>query len=214
MLIETLPADDFGVELQNDGDCACLLWLVNRIGETKLRSSVAKYQERWPASRPFVWTLLRWYRLKVPRAVYAPVSAPVYWLYVLCRRDGSEVKIGQTGNWPSRAYAFALPYRALDDVFDLDLSRAYLVGGNKEEVLRREREVKKQFAHCRVDARSREWFDGAATTGVLEAAASFDEGKLAVWQTLGEALEIKRKFDLQNPSSLTNDKNVEANNRH
>lgn len=78
MPIETLPPDDFGVDVDNDIDRACLLWLVNRSGETKLRASVAKYQARWPGSKPFVWTLLKWYRLKVPRGVYAPVRLPVY----------------------------------------------------------------------------------------------------------------------------------------
>jgi hypothetical protein len=51
-----------------------------------------------------------------------------------------------TGNWPSRVAAFALPYRAIAGVFDLDLSRAFLIGGDKSEVLRRERLVKQQFA--------------------------------------------------------------------
>lgn len=69
MEFDTLPPDDFGVEVDNDADSACPLWLANHIGETKLRASVAKYAERRPGSKPFVWTLLRWYRLHVPRAV-------------------------------------------------------------------------------------------------------------------------------------------------
>jgi hypothetical protein len=90
MKIGELPPNQFGVEVDNDADRACLLWLANQVGEVKLRASVAKYEERWPGSKPFVWTLLRWYRRKPPREVYAPVRIPVYWLYVLCRRDATR----------------------------------------------------------------------------------------------------------------------------
>ena len=201
MEIDTLPPDDFGVEVDNDADRACLRWLANQIGEPKLRASVSKYAARWPGSKPFVWTLLRWYRLHVPRAIYAPVRIPVYWLYVLCRLDGTEVKIGMTGDWPSRVSAFALPYRAVEDVFHLDRSRAFLVGGSKAEALRRESEIKKQFAAWRVDARSREWFDGAVSDDVLAAAASFDDESALVMQTLRAAMEVQARAGLESRRS-------------
>lgn len=201
MPTETLPEGDFGVEIDSDEARACLRWLVNQIGETKLRASVAKYQVRWPGSRPFVWTLLKWYRLKVPRRVYAPVRVPVFWLYVLCRRDRIEVKIGITGDWPSRISAFHASYRAVADVFDLDRSRAFLVGGSKAEALRRESAVKKQFASYCVDARSREWFDGVVADGVLAAAASFDNREHLVAQTLRAALETRATAGLESPRS-------------
>lgn len=101
MAIDQLPADQFNVVVENDMDRLRLLWLVNRIGETKLRKSVAKYMARWPGSLPFVSTLLQWYGLKVPVAVYAPAEAsvriPVYWVYLLWLADGSKIKVGMTG---------------------------------------------------------------------------------------------------------------------
>ena len=201
MTIDRFPPDDFNVEIQNNEDRACLLWLVNQVGEVKLRASVAKYEARWLGSKPFVWTLLRWYRLKVPRDVYAPVQVPVYWLYVLCRLDGTEVKIGMTGQWPSRVNAFALPYRAVGEVFDLYRSRAFLVGGSKAEVVYREKVIKKRFAPWRVDERSREWFDGVVTNDVLAAAAAFDDENKRVTQTLCEAIAIQAEAGLESPRS-------------
>ena len=56
--INELPSDQFNVVVENDMDRARLLWLVNQIGEPKLRKSVAKYNARWPGSKPFVSTLL------------------------------------------------------------------------------------------------------------------------------------------------------------
>ena len=123
--------------------------------------------------------------------MYCPEPAPTYWLYVLCRRDASAVKIGMTRNWPSRTFAFVHPYRAVADVFDLDSSRAFLVGPSKIEVLRREGEIKRFFANWRVDARSREWFDGAVTGDVLALAGSFDDDNDQVMLTLRDALEIQ-----------------------
>jgi hypothetical protein len=119
-----------------------------------------------------------------------------------------------TGDWPSRVSAFALPYLTIDDVFDLDRSRAFLVGGNKEEVLRRELGMKKQFAHCRVDARSHEWFGGDVTEAVLEAAASFAQGKSATWQTLGEALKVRRECDERFQCNAPSQNDVDAGSLH
>lgn len=145
-VVEELPPDQFNAVVESDMDRARLLWLVNRIGEVKLRKSVAKYQARRPGQQPFVSTLLKWYNLRVPVAVFAPVRIPVYWLYLLYARDGSEVKAGITGDWPWRAYSWVPLHHAVADVFDLDRSRAFLVGGNKAEVLRREQAIKRAFA--------------------------------------------------------------------
>lgn len=56
-MIGELPPDQFPVVLENDMDRARLLWLVNDMGEAKLRKSVAKYLARWPGGKPFVSTL-------------------------------------------------------------------------------------------------------------------------------------------------------------
>jgi hypothetical protein len=108
---------------------------------------------------------------------------------------------GQDRNdrWPTRVSAFTLPYRAVAEVFDLERSRAFLVGGSKSEALRRESVIKKQFAAWRVDVRSREWFDGAVTDDVLATAASFDNRSALVLQTLRAAMEIQARAGLENP---------------
>lgn len=45
--VEEPPPDQFHVVVENDMNDARLLWLGNRIGEAKLRKSVAKCQNRW-----------------------------------------------------------------------------------------------------------------------------------------------------------------------
>lgn len=94
-----------------------------------------------------------------------------------------------------------MPYRAVEDVFDLDRSRTFLGGGSKAEALRRESLIKKQFAAWRVDPRTREWFDGAVADDVLAAAASFDDKNALVVQTLRAGREIQARTGLENPRS-------------
>ena len=110
--ITSLPDDKFNVIVESKMDQLRLLWLVNKIGEAKLRKSVAKYQNRYPESKPFVSVLLQWYRLKVPTSVYAPAIVPVYWVYILRLRKAPKIKIGVTGRWPQRAFNFLS--RAID----------------------------------------------------------------------------------------------------
>jgi hypothetical protein len=205
--IDELPADQFNVVVEDDMDHARLLWLANRIGEAKLRNSVAKYQARWPGSKPFVSTLLKWYRLKVPVAVYIPVRVPVYWLYLLCKRDGTEVKVGMTGDWPSRVFAWVPLYQDVSDIFDLDRSRAFLVGGSKVEVRRRETALKMEFARWRSRMGDRyhsagytEWFNGARLDDLAAMGSSFDDEKNLVMQSLRKALEIRASASFQSPA--------------
>lgn len=196
MLIDELPADNFNIVVENDMDRARLLWLVNKIGESKLRKSAAKYQARYPGSLAFVSTILGWYGLKVPTAVYLPVRIPVYWLYLLYRVDGSEVKVGMTGAWPERAFAQVPSHHKVSDFFDLDLSRAFLIGGNKVEVRRRESMIKKRFSPWRSrpshgwNNSYTEWFIGNQLDELVAMASSFDDEKHTVVQTLGQAVEI------------------------
>ncbi len=69
--IDTLPDENYGVIVKNDKDARCLLWLVNKIGESKLIASVEKYNKRYPESKPYISTLLKWYRLTVPVNIYS-----------------------------------------------------------------------------------------------------------------------------------------------
>ncbi|OAI08046.1 hypothetical protein A1332_08225 [Methylomonas methanica] len=71
MLVLDLPDNTYGVLVENDKDARSLLWLVNEIGEDRLITSVEKYNKRYPDSQPFVSTVLKWYRLKVPVSVYS-----------------------------------------------------------------------------------------------------------------------------------------------
>jgi hypothetical protein len=203
-VIDQLPADQFNVVVENDMDRLRLLWLVNQIGEAKLRNGVAQHIARWPGSQPFVSTMLKWYGLKVPVAVYAPddgsVRIPVYWLYLLWLVDCSKIKVGITGDWPWRAYAFVKRGK-ITDTFDVDRSRAFLVGGSKAEALRRERELKSTFSAWRVASPWRdglvyygsgghsEWFAGAFGDDLVNFASTFDETNQVV-QTLRTALAI------------------------
>jgi hypothetical protein len=152
MKIDELPPDQYNVVVENDMDHARLLWLVNEIGEDKLRKSVAKYQARYPGCQPFVSTMLKRFGRTVPVEVYAPKPIPVYWLYLLSLKDSPKVKVGFTGHWPQRAFAFlpgpryfpvrtdlpdllypAVRQAALLDLFDGDRSFAYLVGNDRKE---------------------------------------------------------------------------------
>lgn len=124
----TLPLDQFGVQVDDVMDERRLLWLVNQIGEQKLRRSVAKYAMKWPESRPFVSLLLKWYGLRVPTFVYAPQPVPIYGAYMLVLAGGAALKIGYSGGWVERAWAFVPNGRTLAQVFDLDLSAALPIG--------------------------------------------------------------------------------------
>ena len=69
--IDMLPNENYGVIVKNDKDARCLLWLVNEIGESKLVASIEKYNKRYPESKPYISTLLKWYRLTIPVNIYS-----------------------------------------------------------------------------------------------------------------------------------------------
>jgi hypothetical protein len=146
-----LPEDNFGVLVENDIDHKRLLWLVNRVGEQKVRMSVAKYVRRYPQCQPFVSVLLKWYDLTVPTAVYLPVRRPIYGVYALTLADGSAVKIGWSGAWTRRAASFVPWKLAFADVFDLDCS-CFRPTASKPAARDMERELLANTAHERCDA--------------------------------------------------------------
>jgi len=127
-----LPQDNFGVYVENEIDRRKLLWIANKIGETKLRSSAAKRNKYYPDSPLFVSTIIKRLRLKVPTEVYAPVNVLIYRIYILVLRDKTCLKIGMTGRWPDRSYDFVKTAEYLNNVslnalqlFDSDLSIAF-----------------------------------------------------------------------------------------
>lgn len=143
--IDGLPDDEFGVLVENDMDERRLLWLVNEIGEKKLRASVNKYNARYPDCKPFVSLLLKWYQKTVPVAIYAPVRGPVYAVYLLVMTDGSAMKIGHSGGWHERSYAFLNGKQHLEDLFDFDRSCAATIGSSKKDAAAIETSVKHKF---------------------------------------------------------------------
>jgi len=203
MPIDQLPTEQFNVVVENDMDEARLLWLVNQVGEVKLRKSIAKYQSSWLGSKPFVSTLLKLYKLKVPPAIYAEIRIPVYWLYLLCKCDGSEVKVGMTGNWPWRSYAHVPRDHQIADIYDFNRSVAFLVGGSKAEARRRETAIKREFSSWRSRSEDgwnncyTEWFAGDRLDDMVKMASSFEDQKDLVVQTLGRAIELHCHQDFQ-----------------
>lgn len=201
--MNSLPDDNFGVYVENEIDRVRLLWLVNQIGEEKLRRSVGKYKAKYRDAQPFVSRLLTWYRVKVPVELYAPVRVPVYWVYVLCLRAQPKIKIGMTGSWPKRAFDFVKLHAAIEDVFDVDLSVAVLVGGDKQEALRIEREAKHLFAKWRVES---PWRDNLIPYGADGHKEWFAADTYFKFMDYVASLEIKNKTvqPLRNAIALLN----------
>jgi len=67
--VSVLPDDYYDVIVENDKDIKSLLWLVNRVGEERLKGSVDKYMRRYKM-KPYVSTILKAYNFKVPVDVY------------------------------------------------------------------------------------------------------------------------------------------------
>lgn len=206
---DDLPPDQYGVLVVDEVDAIRLKWLVAAIGETKLRRSIAKYSIQYPGCRPYVSLLLTRFHLKVPVRLYAAVPVPVYWVYLLRMRCAPKMKVGMTGRWPFRAWDFVRkanepdPNREqLAQTFDLEASRAWLVGGNKAEARHRETMVKAALAPWRVAAPwhdghtnygasgHTEWFDDSQWIAACDLACTGDGAASAPVQTLMVALEI------------------------
>lgn len=158
IIFNSLLDDNFGVLVENEMDEKRLLWLVNQIGESKLRKSAAKRNKYYPDNLLFVSTILKRFHLTVPPSVYTEVSIPVYWVYVLVLRDHSALKVGMTGRWPGRAYSFvktANYTENFDDeliaLFDTEMSLAF-PAKSKRVAMQTEREIAKIFAHAKAQS--------------------------------------------------------------
>ena len=77
-----LPDDNFGVYVENEKDERKLLWLVNQIGEEKLRKSASKRNKYYPDSLLYVSTILKRFHLTIPPGIYTEVRVPIYWVYL------------------------------------------------------------------------------------------------------------------------------------
>jgi hypothetical protein len=156
--ITLLPADNFDVYIENEIDELKLLWLVNIIGEKKLRLSASKKNRNYPECKLFVSALLKRFNLKVPTHIYAAVKIPIYWVYVLVLKDSSALKIGVTGSWPDRAYAFVRTSdysgdfnQEINCLFNINESLAFKVDF-KPKALQIEKTLKRLFAEYRVES--------------------------------------------------------------
>ena len=146
-----LPDDNFGVFVENEIDRKKLLWLVNNIGEKKLRISANKRNKYYPDKLLFVSTILKRFNLVVPADIYTAVREPIYWIYILVLKDFSALKFGMTSDWSNRSYAFVKTAHyqkyfeeELISLFDIKLSFASKVE-SKRCALDIERNIKQKF---------------------------------------------------------------------
>lgn len=155
--LNDLPDDNFGLLVENDIDRRKLLWLLNTIGEKKLRASAEKRNKYYPDSPLFVSVILKRFNLKVPLSVYAPMIAKIPRFYILATKDRLSLKVGITNRWPDRVYDFFktanYPIDVRDavlELFDADLSLAFECASEDDARLT-ERTIKKNFKSYRID---------------------------------------------------------------
>lgn len=210
--IITLPADQFGVLVENDMDEKRLIWLVNTIGEIRLRIAVKNASRKYPESKPFVSKLLKNLRLKVPVGVYAPVNVPIYRVYIFVLTDHSKIKIGISGDWIHRAYSFLLPKSELCDLFDLSKTVSFVVS-SKTEALDIEKSTLRKLSPWSTESPysdgsglipwgiggNKEWLDGIAYADAIQFIANFnvetsrsplilsDALRMDIWQDVDDA---------------------------
>ena len=204
-----LPDDCYGVYIENDMDKIRLKYLVEQIGEKKLKSSIDKYHKKWPDSKPYVSTLLKWYRITVPVHLYAPINVPIYYVYLLVNHRHSAMKIGVSGNWVSRTHAFSDDFEG--DGFDTSQSIAVLFYSNKKLALKAERHIKNKYSDYRIQPPAtvrfgayghKEWFSSEIFTSVLNILKNFETPVLRKSVTLKEAVEYNNKlqnYETQSP---------------
>jgi hypothetical protein len=159
--LAALPADHYGVYVENDMDARRLLYLVEKIGDEKVTGSASRYSQKYPGTHIFVSELLKRYGIKVPSRVYAPVNIPVHRVYVLLHPASSTIKIGYSSNWIQRVSAFRCE-------FDLDRSVGTTFD-SKSCALAAEKNVKRMFDWARTEPPAvpysacghKEWFSAA-----------------------------------------------------
>lgn len=154
--IYELPEDNFGLFVENDTDRRKLLWLLEVIGEKKLRASAAKRNKYYPDSPLFVSVILKRFNLKPPLSVYARISVEIIRLYILASKDRKSLKIGITNRWPDRVYDFvkSANYSLNFDpevltLFDTELSMAFDCI-SETDARQTERNIKNVYKNFRV----------------------------------------------------------------
>lgn len=138
-----LPADHYGVHVENEMDARRLLYLVEQIGAGKIISSADKYSQKYPGSKIFVSKLLTRHRIKVPAKIFAPTNIPVYRVYLLVNSSSQTLKIGLSGDWLTRVMRFSQDGSMSG--FDLDRSISINFLGDKKTAMDAEKMAKRIF---------------------------------------------------------------------
>lgn len=188
-----LPADNYGVLVENEIDARRLLYLVSIIGEEKVRASAKKCRFQ-PI---FVSELLRRFRVVVPVATYAATDVPFYRVYLLALASKEKFKIGWSGNWLHRAFAFTSKDGL--EALDLDASIAFSFQGDRRTAKAAERSVLSTFGHASesppsflaygVSGRT-EWLNMSVYDDVVTSVAGFQSDATRPRVSLRQAIEL------------------------
>lgn len=185
-----LPEDNYGVHVDGDMDAKRLQYLVAQVGEAKVRKSAEKSKFK-PI---FVSTLLKRFRICVPTHVYARINIPFQRVYLLVVPSEAKFKVGQSGHWTQRAYAFS---RNRLEELDLDRSLGISFSGEKAIALTAEREVLSKFSAHKVPPPNyvpygsgghKEWLSFDAYDAVVDQIRTFEADSPRPFITLRDAL--------------------------
>ncbi len=198
---DELPDDDFGALVMSDSDRRTLIWLVNEVGESKIRRASVDLANKYDGAKPYVSTLLKRFGRKVPTHVWAPVKVLIYRVYCVVTADKTAFKVGFSGDWIVRACNLPNERKNPLDFIDLDKSFSVLVPGASIAARALEKSVlvnlKKNGFHIpppaefeRYRASKKEWFhiDGYVIAQQLLRADEF--GGVRSNMTLRRALEV------------------------
>ncbi|WP_123648879.1 hypothetical protein [Lysobacter enzymogenes] len=100
--LKDLPADNYGVLVENKMDAKRLQYLVAVVGEEKVRKSALKC--KYPPI--YVSELLKRFRVRVPPHIYTATNIPCHHVYILAFPYELKIKLGVSGYWLRRSYAF------------------------------------------------------------------------------------------------------------
>ena len=118
-LINALPEDLCDVHIENEMDARRLLWLIQKLGQDKIRKSAQKYKYH-PESKIFVSELVRRYRVKIPVAFYAPTYVKMYCVYIAPLIGHPIFKVGYSGRLVDRLNSFVKSRSAIGEFFDIN----------------------------------------------------------------------------------------------
>lgn len=185
-----LPEDNYGVHVDGDMDAKRLQYLVAQVGEAKVRKSAEKSKFK-PI---FVSTLLKRFQIRVPTHIYARINIPSHRVYVLAVPAEAKFKVGQSGYWTQRAYAFS---RGKPEELDLGRSVGISFSGERAIALAAEQAVLSEFSAYKVPPPNyvaygsgghKEWLSLDAYDAVIDQIRAFEADQPRPILTLRDAL--------------------------